>query len=292
MRVRAPASTANLGPGFDCFGLALEDPFDVVEVERSSELTVEVSGPGAESIPTRPEANTAGVVATEMLRGEGVHVSVEKGIRPSSGLGSSAASAAGAAVAINEEFGLGHSREELVAFAARGEAASAGAPHPDNVAPSVMGGFTVVRDGEVVCLEPPEMDLAVALPDLELSTEESRSVLPDSVALGDAVENVASASLLVAGMAAGDASMVGRGMRDALVEPVRAELVSGYRAVREAALGAGALGVALSGAGPSVVAICEVGDAAASAMECAFAEHGVAAEGFVTEPGNGAEVLE
>jgi len=240
--------------------------------------------------------NTAGVVAMEMLdlSDAGVRLSIEKGVRPSSGMGSSAASAAAAAVGIDEVFGLGYSREDLVGFAAEGERAVAGSAHRDNVAPAILGGFTVVRDGGVVSLEPPEAWFAVALPEVELSTERSREVLPHSVPLGDVVENVSHASTLVAGVASGDAELMGQGMRDVVVEPRRAELVPGFNDVREAALEVGALGVALSGAGPSVAALCReeaTAEEVAGAMVEAFEAAGVGAEGFVTEPGSGAEVL-
>lgn len=290
MRVKAPATTANLGPGFDCFGLALAEPFDVVEVERSDSMEISVSGRGADTIPIEPELNTAGVVALEMVE-EPVRIGIEKGVRPSSGMGSSAASAAGAALAVNEVFGLGHTREELVRFAAQGEAAVSGAPHADNVAPALLGGFTVIRGDEVVGFDAPETGVAVALPETELSTARAREVLPESVPLGDAVENVASASLLAAGVASGDPELLGRGMRDVVVEPRRKGLIPGFDAAREAALGAGAFGVAISGAGPSVVAVCEDADAVSDAMVDAFGDADVAAEGFSTVPGSGAEAL-
>lgn len=292
MRVKAPATTANLGPGFDCFGLALAHPFDVVEVERSEGLTLETAGDFGDVVPTGPRANTAGVVALEMLDGKGVRMRIEKGVRPSSGLGSSAASAVGAAVAINELYDLGYSDEELVAFAAEGERAAAGEPHRDNVAPSLLGGFTIIGGGEVFRMEPPEFEVAVALPDVELSTRRAREVLPEDVPLGKAVENVSSASLVAAGVALGDPSLMGSGMRDAVVEPRRSPLVPGLEVVRGAALDAGAHGVALSGAGPSVVAVCGEGSGVAEAMESAFRGEGVDAESFVTEPGPGARLLD
>lgn len=294
MRVRAPATTANLGPGFDCFGLALDGLYDYVSLERSDVVELEVTGRGAEFIPTDPERNTAGAVALEMLGGEGVSMKIEKGIRPSSGLGSSAASAAAAAFGINELFGLEYSREELVRFAAAGEAVVSGAPHADNVAPALMGGFTINRGDEVLGFEVPDMDLAAALPEIKLSTRDARSVLPYTAELEDVVSNVASASMVVAGVVSGDPVLMGRGMRDVVVEPRRSGLIRGYDEVRASAMDAGALGFAISGAGPTLLSVCRPGEGekVCDAMVDAFGECGVSAEGIVSRPGSGAEVVE
>jgi len=140
LTVRAPATSANLGSGFDVFGVALERPADVVRVEKADRTTIDVTGAGSQFIPEDPEKNTVGAVA-EALDAP-AHIQIDKGIRPASGLGS-AASAAAAAVALNRLYDRGHSREELVPIAAKGEAVVSGDAHDDNVAPSIMGGFTI-----------------------------------------------------------------------------------------------------------------------------------------------------
>ncbi|ELY73953.1 homoserine kinase, partial [Natronobacterium gregoryi] len=141
LTVRAPATSANLGSGFDVFGVALGTPADVVRVERASETTITVTGTGSQYIPEDPAKNTVGAVVDAL--DAPARIRIDKGVRPSSGLGSSAASAAAAAVALNELYGRGLSRNELVPIAAEGEAIVSGEAHSDNVAPSLLGGFTI-----------------------------------------------------------------------------------------------------------------------------------------------------
>src|SRR6056297_3694377 len=163
LTVRAPATSANLGSGFDVFGVALTHPSDVVRVERASETTIEVTGAGAEYVPTDPAENTAGVVAREL--DAPAHIRIDKGVRPASGLGSSAASAAGAALALNELYDRGLSRSELVPIAAEGEALVSGEAHEDNVAPALLGGFTIAAEDGVVPVDA-DVPLVVCLPDI------------------------------------------------------------------------------------------------------------------------------
>ncbi|WP_435175913.1 homoserine kinase [Halorussus sp. AFM4] len=288
LTVRAPATSANLGSGFDVFGVALTRPADVVRVERADETTIEVTGAGAEFIPTDPAENTAGVVAREL--DAPARIRIDKGVRPSSGLGSSAASAAGAAVALNELYDCGLSRKELVRVAAEGEAVVSGDAHADNVAPSILGGFTVVTDDGVTCVDA-DLPVVVCLPETVVSTRDARGVVPESVAMDEMVETVGNASTLVAGMCRSDPDLVGRGLTDPVVTPARADLIDGYDAVAEAAAEAGATGVTVSGAGPGVLAVCRhrrQRRAVASAMVEAFADAGVEARAYQTEIGGGA----
>jgi homoserine kinase len=293
---RAPATSANLGSGFDVFGVALDRPADVVSVERAAETTIEVCGTGAQFIPEDPDANTVGAVA-EALDAP-ARIRIDKGVRPSSGLGSSAASAAAAAVALNELYDRGHSREELVPVAAEGEAVVSGTAHVDNVAPAILGGFTVARSGADL---PPAAALtavqsrvpAVAcLPDVAVSTRDARAVVPDTASVEDLVHTVGNAATLAVGMCRGDPGLIGAGMDDRIVTPARAELIAGYDGVREAAFGAGATGVTVSGAGPALLAVCRAPDrrAVAGAMVAAFEEAGVDARAYQTAVGEGALV--
>src|SRR6056297_175941 len=278
--VRAPASSANLGSGFDVFGLALGRPADVVRVERAERTTIEATGVGSRFVPEDPAENTAGVVAEEL--GTPARIRIDKGVRPSSGLGSSAASAAAAAVALNECYDCGLTDRELVRVAAEGEAAVSGEAHADNVAPSILGGFTVVTDDDVTQIDA-SVPLVACLPEIVVSTRDARQVVPDSVSRVDHVRTVGDAATLTAGMA-----------RDGAITESRASLVDGYEAVREAALDAGATGVAISGAGPSVLAVCREDGrrAVAGAMLDAFAEADVDARAYQTEIGKGATVVE
>ncbi|WP_254769280.1 homoserine kinase [Salinilacihabitans rarus] len=289
LTVRAPATSANLGSGFDVFGLALGAPADVIRVERAPETTIEVTGVGSQYIPDDPAKNTVGAVA-EALDAP-AYIRIDKGVRPSSGLGSSAASAAAAAVALDELYDRGRSREELVPVAAEGEALVSGEAHADNVAPALLGGFTVVTDDGVTRVDA-SLSLVACLPDITVSTRDARGVVPDSAALPDVVETVGNAATLAVGMARDDPDLVGRGMDDGIVTPERAALIDGYDAVREAALDAGATGVTVSGAGPALLAVCRRPDrrAVAAAMLDAFDDAGVESRAYQTRVGDGARL--
>ena len=289
--VRAPATSANLGSGFDVFGAALGRPADIVRVEKADRTTIDVTGVGSQYIPEDPEKNTVGAVAKELEAP--AHIEIDKGVRPASGLGSSAASAAAAAVGLNELYDRGLTREELVPIAAEGEAVVSGAAHADNVAPSIMGGFTIARPDGVTAVEA-SIPLVTCLPEIVVSTRDARGVVPETASMEDIVEVVGNAATLAVGMARDDPSLVGRGMDDAIVTPARAELIAGYEAVRTAALETGATGVTISGAGPAVIAACREADrrAIASAMLDAFAEADVEARAYQTRIGGGAEVFD
>ena len=288
--VRAPATSANLGSGFDVFGAALDRPADVVRIERAERTTIEMSGAGSQYIPEDPEKNTAGAVARALDSPATIYI--DKGVRPSSGLGSSAASAAAVAVGINEAYELGYSREELVPYAAEGEALVSGEAHADNVAPSIMGGFKIATPEGVTQVDA-SIPLVVCLPEMVISTRDARRVIPRSAEIPQIVECVGRAATLVAGMFRDDPELVGQGMEDGIVTPARAELIDGYQDVREAALETGATGVTVSGAGPAVIAACEQGDRReiAGAMLDGFAEYGVEARVYQTRVGQGAEVF-
>lgn len=288
--VRAPATSANLGSGFDTFGVALERPGDIVRVERAERTTIEVTGAGAQYIPEDPERNTVGAVATAL--DAPAHISIDKGVRPASGLGSSAASAAGAALALNDLYDRGLSREELVPIAAEGEAVVAGTAHADNVAPALVGGFTIAT-AERVRSVGADIPLVVCLPEEPISTRDAREVVPDEVTMAEMVETIGRAATLSVGMCRSAPELVGVGMDDRVVTPRRAELISGYDDAVAAAEAAGAHGVTVSGSGPGVVAVCDHDDrrAVASAMVDAFETHDAAARAYRTEVGSGAELL-
>jgi len=289
--VRAPATSANLGSGFDVFGVALDRPADVVTVSRADRTTIDVSGAGSEFIPEDPADNTVGAVA-EALEAP-AHIEINKGVRPASGLGSSAASAAAAAVALNELYDRGLSRTELVPIAAEGEAVVSGDAHDDNVAPAILGGFTIATPDGVTCVDA-DIPLVTCLPDIVVSTRDAREEVPDGARMDQLVETVGNAATLTTGMHRSDPDLVGRGMEDSVVTPARAALITGYDDVRDAAFDAGATGVTISGAGPSVVAACHEPDRrdVASAMVDAFDAEGVDARVYQTRIGRGARIVD
>jgi homoserine kinase len=306
--IKAPATSANLGPGFDIFGIALEQPSDTVTLTAIDKgVKIQVKGIGAKTISLTPEKNTAGRVAEIMINDfkleTGLQLQVEKGIFPGKGLGSSAASAAAVACGINVMFDLALNNKQLIEYAAKGEVASAGSEHADNVSAAVCGNFVLIRSYqplEILNLEcPKDMELAVAMPKIITppnKTEKARAVIPKLVPLENHVYNLGKAAAMVAGFAIGDVNIIGQSMVDTIVEPARAALVPGYDKVRENALNAGALGVTISGAGPSMIAIVngKTGDTAkvAVAMREGFLSAGYDANAFATKPGKGAYVVE
>jgi homoserine kinase len=258
---RAPCSTANLGPGFDVFGLALDAYYDEVKLTREGKKIIIES---SDSIPLKPEKNSAGLVIKEMAKKfkikSGLKITITKGIPAGFGMGSSAASAAAAAVAFNELFDLNLDTNILVQFAGMGERASAGSVHYDNVAASVLGGFVIVKTEpfNVISIDPPK-DLVVcaAIPKIRVpkkKTKVSRGVLPTKVRLSDHVKNLSNASAMIAGFMKKDVNLIGHSITDVIVEPARKHLIPGFDNVKTSALRAGALGVTISGAGPSIVA--------------------------------------
>jgi homoserine kinase len=291
LTVRAPATSANLGSGFDVFGVALSRPADVVRVEKADRTTIDVTGAGSQYIPEDPEKNTVGAVA-EALDAP-AHIEIDKGVRPASGLGSSAASAAAAAVALNALYGRGKTRKELVPIAAKGEAVVSGDAHDDNVAPAILGGFTIATDDGVRTVDA-DVPLVACLPDIVVSTRDARRVVPDGAKVSQLVETVGNAATLTTGMHRDDPDLVGAGMYDSVVTPARAKLIDGYDDVREAAFDAGATGVTISGAGPTVIAACHESDRrdVGIAMLDAFDGHDVDAQVYQTRIGEGATVYD
>jgi homoserine kinase len=306
--LQAPATTANLGPGFDVFGLALEQPSDKVTIIPISKgIKIEVSGCSAAKIPTTPEKNTAGVVANQMLKEfslkTGVLIKIEKGILPSMGLGSSAASAAAVAYGLNQMFDLKLNNNQLIRMAAKGEVASAGFEHADNVSAAICGDFVIIKSYnplEIINLKsPPEMEVCVAFPHRltqSHKTEKARSVVPKMVPIDKLVHNVGKAAAMASGFAVGDVDLIGESMSDAVAEPARACLIPGYGQVKENALKAGACGVAVSGAGPAMIAVVnkKKADASkvASVMKEGFESVGLNATAFATRSGKGVRLLE
>ena len=259
--MKAPSSTANLGPGFDIFGLAIDAFFDEITLTKTkSEITIITN----DNVPTNIDNNTAGLVVKNMKKKfkikDGIKIKIKKGVPAGFGMGSSAASAAAAAVAFDKLFGLKLSRNSLVEFAGYGEKASAGSIHYDNVAASVLGGFVIVKTDplNVIRIDPPSnLRMCIAIPKLDVpkkKTKVSRSVIPKKIKLIDSIVNMSNASLIVAGFMKKDPILIGNSIKDVIIEPARQHMIPGFAKVKQNALKAGALGVTISGAGPSVIA--------------------------------------
>jgi homoserine kinase len=302
VEVIAPATIANLGPGFDVFGIALKEPYDVIGARRVSEPGVriaDVTGVGASRVTLDAKHNTASVAAMEVLRKVqadfGLELSIRKGVRPCSGMGSSGASAAGGAFAANLLLDHPLPLSELAICAAKGEQASSGTLHADNVAPSLYGGFTIIRSYDpldVIHVVPPSnLGIVAALPDMMVSTKEARGLLPKSVEMKKLVHTVGHASSLAVGMSIGDVSLIGRSVSDVIVEPVRAPLVPHLKEAEEAAVKAGAVASFLGGSGPCVASFFDLshsdGKAIGEAVRRVFESKGVKVDIWVDGWGRG-----
>ena len=292
---RAPATIANVGPGFDVFCLAIRGPADSVSLQEAEEDSLEVGGPEAEAVPADFAHNTAGIVL-EALRGatrvrSRLAVRVDKGIPAGRGLGSSAASCAAAALAFLKAFpteSKGIGVPGFLRAAAEGEAAVSGR-HYDNIAGALLGGFVSIASVEpfVLAREPvsPRIHLAIAVPSFMLKTADMRKVLPRSVPLQDAISNVGNASTLALALVRGDAVLAGRCLEDRFAEPLRAQLLQGYYVARRAALDAGATGFAIAGSGSTVFALAstrQTAERSAKAMRDAFVSDGTDAKAFTS----------
>ena len=263
VQVQAPATIANLVCGFDVLGLALNDPFDVMTIRRTSDPGIRIVHTDDFGLPTVPEQNVAGVALLEMLQevdgDPGLEITVDKRIKPGSGLGSSAASAAGAVVAANELLGNIFSKADLVRFAMAGEKLASGVKHADNISPAIYGGITLIRSIfplDIVSLEAPPLYVTVVHPQIEVKTSDAREILRKEVLLKNAIRQWGNIAGLVAGFQKGDYELIGRSLEDVIIEPVRSMLIPGFEEVKKGSLQAGALGGGISGSGPSLFMLC------------------------------------
>ena len=296
--VRAPSSTANLGPGFDTFGLAIDAFYDEVTLTKTKNGVTIITD---DNIPTNPENNTAGLVVKNMKKKlkikSGVEIQIKKGIPAGFGMGSSAGSAAATAVAFGKLFKIKLNSNQLVEFAGFGEKASAGTIHYDNVAASVLGGFVIVKTNplNVITIDSPmNLRMCVAVPKIDVpkkKTKVSRGVIPKKVKLVDAVLNLSNASAIVAGFMKKDPELIGNSIKDVIVEPARQHMIPGYEKVKQNALKAGAYGVTISGAGPSVIAFSKNSfdlKKISNAMSKGFASANIECKTIISKPSKGA----
>ena len=296
VRVFAPASASNLGPGFDVLGLALERPGDVVEAELRHAPGVEiVDVTGADSLTTDPNKNVAGVAAAavlgrlELATAHGVRLWLHKQMPLASGLGSSAASSVASAVAVNHLLGERLDWKTVISCALEGEAAASGAAHADNVAPSVLGGIVLIRSYEPLDLVslpvPPALRVVVVHPHATVETAAARRLVAERrFEITKVVANLGNIAALVSALHTGNLALFGRSIQDALVESIRAPLVPAFGEVKQAALDAGALGCSISGSGPSVFAFAASDTAAtrvSDAIQAAFHDAGLASDPYL-----------
>ena len=259
VKVQSPATVANLVCGFDVLGMCLNEPYDVMEVEITNEAGVQISTTDGYDLPSDPMKNTAGAPLIEMLQELnnpcGFKIIITKNIKPGSGLGSSAASAAGAVVAANHLLGNIFSKSDLVRFAMAGEKVASGVKHADNVAPCIYGGITLIRSIfplDIISIGAPELHVTVVHPQIEVKTADARQILRKEVLLKDAIKQWGNIAGLVAGVMLKDFDLLGRSLEDVIIEPIRSILIPQFDKVKKESKLAGALGGGISGSGPSI----------------------------------------
>lgn len=259
IKVHAPGTVANLVCGFDILGLCLNEPNDLMEVKLLDEKKIIIHSADGYPLPTDPAQNTAGAPLIEMIneldQPVGFEVTIHKRIKPGSGIGSSAASAAGAVVAANHLLGNIYSNADLVRFAMFGEKVATGVKHADNIAPCIYGGVTLIRSIfplDIVAIPAPPLHVTVVHPQIEVKTKDARQILRKEVLLKDAIKQWGNIAGLVAGFMSNDMDLIGRSLEDVIIEPVRSILIPGFDEVKQRCKAAGALGGGISGSGPSL----------------------------------------
>jgi homoserine kinase len=257
--VHSPATIANLVCGFDVLGMCLSEPCDIMQVTLLDEKKVVIHSRDGYNLPADPAQNTAGApllaIIEQLDQQIGFEIVIEKHIKPGSGIGSSAASAAGAVVAANHLLNNIFSKEDMVRFAMLGEKVASGVKHADNIAPCIYGGITLIRSIfplDIVTLPSPDLHITVVHPQIEVRTSDARQILRKEVLLKDAIRQWGNIGGLVAGILKNDYALIGRSMEDVLIEPVRSMLIPGFDEVKKRCIEAGALGGGISGSGPSI----------------------------------------
>ncbi|MDE1206605.1 homoserine kinase [Tenacibaculum larymnensis] len=270
IKIFSPATVANVSCGFDALGLALETVGDTMTFSKTDTKGVKITKITGADLPLDTQTNAAGVVALAMLEKHpvdfGINITIHKGYTPGSGLGSSAASAAGAAFGVNQLLGGIFSPLELTQFAMLGEEATCGTPIADNASAAIYGGFTLVRSYEPLSIVkipvPADLRVVAIHPQVEVKTKDAREVLPKEVPLKDAVTQWANVGGLISGLHTNDYQLISDSLTDIIVEPARKKLIPHFDLVKKEALKAGALGAGISGSGPTIFALCK-GDATA-----------------------------
>jgi homoserine kinase len=263
IKIFSPATIANVSCGFDVLGLALDTVGDIMIIRKVAKKGISITKISPQNLPLETHKNVAGVAALALLSETysdfGFEIEIEKRIKPGSGIGSSAASSAGAVWAINELLGKPFNSTDLVRFAMEGERLATGVAHADNVAPALFGGFTLVRSYsplDVISIPTPnELYVTVIHPQIEVKTADAREILKTTVPLKDAIKQWGNVGGLISGLYTEDYNLIGRSLEDFIIEPIRSILIPAFDSVKQQSLNAGALGCGISGSGPSIFAL-------------------------------------
>ena len=265
VKIFCPATIANLNCGFDILGLCLEGIGDEMVIRKSIEKGIKITKIEDANLPfetTKNVAGVAGLAIIEQLNLDfGFEIEIYKKIKAGSGIGSSSASAAGAVFGINELIGNKFTKNELVNFAMKGEAIASGSEHADNVAPCLLGNFTLIRGYNpldiIVIKSPIELYAVVLHPHIEVKTADARAVIEPNISLKLAITQTGNLGGFIAGLYTNDYELIGRSLQDVIVEPFRKHLIPHFDLIKNGALQNGALGAGISGAGPSIFALCK-----------------------------------
>ncbi|MFK7750017.1 MAG: homoserine kinase [Kordia sp.] len=263
LKIFAPATIANVSCGFDVLGLCLDTVGDEMIIRKTAAKGITISKLIGQDLPLETNKNVAGVAGLAMLStldlDHGFEIEIYKNIKAGSGIGSSAASSAGTVWAMNKLLGKPFTAKELVPFAMEGEKLASGTAHADNVAPALLGGFTLVRSYNPLDLikipTPNELYATVIHPQIEVKTSDSRSVLKQNISLKKSIIQIGNLGGLISGLYTSDYDLISRSLHDEIVEPLRAILIPGFNEVKQNAINCGALGAGISGSGPSIFAL-------------------------------------
>ena len=265
IKIFSPATVANVGCGFDVLGLCLDKVGDQMVIRKTQRKGIFITKIEGFELPYAVHENVAGVSALAMYNelnvDFGFEIEIYKQIKPGSGIGSSAASAAGSVFGMNYLLDNAFDKIDLIKFAMNGEAVASKSEHADNIAPAILGGFTLVKQNnplEVIQLPTPKALHAVIVhPQIEIKTADSRAVLPKTVALSDAITQWSNVGSLVHALHTSDYNLIGKSLKDAVIEPHRSKLIPNFNSLRKISLESGALGCSISGSGPSLFSLCE-----------------------------------
>lgn len=294
VNVFCPATIANISCGFDVLGVALDSVGDEMLIRKVSEKGIKITKLLGQDLPKETLNNVAGVAGNAFLLAAdydgGFEIEINKKIKPGSGIGSSAASSAGAVWGMNFLLGNPFSKTELVKFAMEGERLASDVAHADNVAPALFGGFTLVRSYyplDIVAIPaPPELFATIIHPQIEIKTSDSRKILKTTISMETGIKQWGNVGGLIAGLFTEDYDLIGRSLEDHIVEPIRSILIPGFDEVKKTSIQAGALGAGISGSGPSIFAFCKGHDMAlrvADAMKLVYNKIGIAYEIHVSK---------
>lgn len=264
VKIFTPATVANVGCGFDVLGFCLDAVGDTMQIKKTDRKGIYITAIEGFKLPFDVQKNVAGVSALAMYNtldiDFGFEIKINKQIKPGSGIGSSAASAVGSVFGINHLLGSPFSKMKLIEFAMKGEAVASQSEHADNIAPAILGGFTLVRSThplEVLQLPTPtDLYAVIVHPQIEIKTAESRALLPKQILLSEAITQWSNVGSMVHALHSSNYELLGQSLKDVIIEPRRSQSIPNFDALKKISLESAALGCTISGSGPSVFSLC------------------------------------